>query len=81
MHTTFKYDGKDYPYSGSPNYDTLSLKRVNATTVKSVLKKDGKVIGQTTRTLSGHGKVMTLSSKGTNAKGVPFNDVTVFDRQ
>jgi hypothetical protein len=27
--STFKYDGKDYPITGSADYDTLSLKRIN----------------------------------------------------
>src|SRR5665213_2139973 len=43
--STFKYDGKDYAISGSSDYDTLALKRVNGSTTKAVLKKDGKIIG------------------------------------
>jgi len=79
--STFKYDGKDYPITGSPDYDTLSLKRVNRTTVKSVLKKDGKVIGFTTRTVTAHGKVLTLSSSGKDAKGTRFHQIAVYDKQ
>ena len=79
--STFKYDGKDYPITGSADYDTLSLKRVNATTVKSVQKRDGKVIGWTTRTVSSHGKVLTLSSHGTDAKGAKFKSAAVYDKQ
>jgi len=79
--STFKYDGKDYPISGSADYDTLALKRVNATTVKSSQKKDGKVVAWTTRTVSAHGKVMTLTSKGKNAKGESYHNVAVFDKQ
>jgi hypothetical protein len=81
MRTTFNYDGKDYPYTGSPNYDSLSLKRVNGSTVKSVLKKDGKVVGSTTRTVSAHGKVLTLSTKSTDVKGVAHDEVAVYDKQ
>ncbi len=79
--STFKYDGKDYSITGSPDYDTLSLKRLNGTTVKSTLKKDGKVVGSTIRTLSAHGKVLTLSSKGKSAKGRTFHIVSVYDKQ
>jgi hypothetical protein len=79
--STFKYDGKDYPITGSPDYDTLSLKRVNRTTVKSLLKKDGKVIGFTTRTITAHGKVLTLSSSGKDAKGTHFHQIAVYDKQ
>jgi hypothetical protein len=78
---TFKYNGKDYPISGSADYDTLAVKRVNRTTTKSVLKKDGKVIGHTTRSVTSHGKVLTLSSKGKDAKGAAFSQVAVYDKQ
>jgi hypothetical protein len=79
--TTFKYDGKDYAFKNAPNFDTLSLKQVDAHTVKSTQKRDGKVVGMTTRTVSADGKVLTLASKGTNPKGVAFDDVMVFDKQ
>lgn len=81
IQTTFQYDGKDYPYSGSPIFDSLSLKRVNGTTVKSTLKKDGKVVGTTTRTLSAGGKVLTLHTQSTDPKGVHHDEVAVYDRQ
>jgi len=79
--STFKYDGKDYPITGSPDFDTLSLKRLNGSTVRSTLKKGGKTLGTTVRTLSGHGKVLTLSSKGKDAKGAAFDNVAVYDKQ
>ena len=79
--STFKYDGKDYRISGSADYDTLSLKRIDANTVKSAQKKDGKLIGSTVRTVSAHGNVLTLNSIGTNAKGGSFHNVMVFDRK
>jgi hypothetical protein len=80
-HSTFKYDGKDYPIAGTPDYDTLVLKRIDSNTVKSKQKKAGKVIGSTTRTISKDGKVMTLASKGTRTDGVTFDDVMVFDKK
>jgi hypothetical protein len=79
--STFKYDGKDYPATGSPDYDTLAPKRLNGNTVRVDLKKGGKVVGTTIRTLSARGKVLTLSSKGKDAKGGTFDTVMVFDRQ
>ncbi len=78
--STFKYDGKDYKITGSADYDTLSLKRLNGT-VRSDLKKGGKVVGTTIRTLSGHGKIMTLASKGKGATGATFDNVMVFDKK
>jgi opacity protein-like surface antigen len=79
--STFKYDGKDYKITGSADYDTLSLKRLNGSTVRTDLKKGGKVVGTTVRTLSGHGKVLTLASKGTGATGAAFDNVMVFDKK
>jgi hypothetical protein len=79
--STFKYDGKDYPVTGSPDFDTLALKRVNGSTVTGVQKKNGKIVARTTRTISGHGKVLTLSGKGKDAKGASYHNIMVFDKQ
>ncbi len=37
-----KTDGKDYPLSGTPNADKVSVKRVDANTIETTWKKDGK---------------------------------------
>jgi hypothetical protein len=78
---TFKYDGKAYPMKGAPDFDALSLRRVNGSTVTSVLLKSGKKVGVTTRTISGHGKILTLSTKVTGADGKAQSVVLVFDKQ
>lgn len=79
--STLTYDGKDCAITGNPMYDTLSLTKVNGSTVKSELKKDGKVVGHTTRAISGKGKVLTLSTAMKTAKGGTTHDVAVFDKQ
>lgn len=78
---TFQFDGKDYPVTGSSIYDTLSLKRVSARTVAFTGKKAGKVTETGTRKVSADGKVLTVSFHGTDANGVSFDNVEVFDRQ
>jgi hypothetical protein len=78
---TLTYDGNDCAETGSSEFDTLSLKKVNGTTVKAELKKAGKVVGTTTRTLSGGGKVLTLSTSMKTAKGGTTHDVAVYDKQ
>ena len=78
---TLTYDGKDCAFTGSPDFDSLSLKKINGTTVKSQQKKGGKAVGTTTRTVSDHGKVLTLSSSLKTAKGGTIHDVTVYDKQ
>ncbi len=79
--STFKTDGKDYPVTGATNFDALSLKQVDSHTVHSVQKKGGKVIGESTRTVSADGKTLTLKSKGTSATGGSYDNVMVYDRK
>ena len=79
--STFKYDNKAYQWTGSADYDAISLKRVNGSTVTAVLMKTGKTVGTTTRSISGHGKVLTLSTKLTGADGKASSTVLVFDKQ
>ena len=79
--STFKYDGKDYAITGSSDFDTFSGKKVNASTVKVVLKKGGKVVGSGTRTFSDHGKVFTLSSKVKGPDGKSYTSSMVFEKQ
>jgi hypothetical protein len=78
---TLTYDGKDCAITGNPAFDTLSLTKINGTTVKSELKKDGKIVGHSTRTISGKGQVLTLSTALKTAKGGTTHDVAVFDKQ
>ena len=33
--TTFHYDGKDYPVTGSPDFDTISARRIDAGTIET----------------------------------------------
>jgi len=79
--STFKYDGRAYAMKGSADYDAITLKQVNATTVKSIMMKAGKPVGTTTRTISAKGKVLTLSTKATDASGKTYDNVAVYDKQ
>jgi hypothetical protein len=38
-----KFDGKEYPITGDPDNDSVSLQRVNEREIKFTLKKAGKV--------------------------------------
>jgi hypothetical protein len=78
---TAQYDGKDYPVTGNPNADTISIKRIDAYTTESTLKKGGKVTTTARRVVSKDGKTLTLTIKGTNAQGQPTDNVAVYDRQ
>jgi len=78
---TVNYDGKDRPQTGDPDADTLSLKRIDTYLSEFTEKKDGKVVITGTRTISKDGKTMTITTKGTNAKGQTINDVEVFEKR
>jgi hypothetical protein len=78
---TAKFDGKDYPMTGNPDSDMISLRRIDSSTVESTQKRGGKVVVTATRIVSRDGKVLTVKSKGTNAKGETINNVAVFDKK
>jgi hypothetical protein len=78
---TVNTDGKDRPATGLADLDALSLKRIDAFTVEFTQKKAGKVVATGTRVISKDGKVMTITTKGTNAKGQAFNNAQVFEKR
>jgi hypothetical protein len=78
---TAKYDGKDYPVTGSDLYDTITLERIDAQTIEAALKKSGKVVSNARRVVSKDGKVMTLTITGTNPKGEKMLNVAVYEKQ
>jgi hypothetical protein len=81
-HTEFTaaYDGKDYPLTGSPIADTVSLKMDGKTRIRTD-KKGGKVVMTYTSTVSADGKTFTVRQKGTNEKGEAVNNTAVFVKQ
>jgi len=79
--TTYQLNGKDFPVTGNPDYDSLSGTQLNRSTAKFTLKKGGKAIGATTRTVSKDGKTLTSKSKSTTAQGAESENVLVFDKQ
>jgi hypothetical protein len=78
---TFKTDGKDYPITGSKDFDTVAVRKVNGSTTKFTLKNAGKIVGHGSRTVSAHGKLLTLTQKVTGADGKPYASKAVFDKQ
>ncbi len=78
---TAKYDDKDNPVTGSPDFNSVALKRIDAHTVESTTKKDGTVMLMSRTVISHDGKTRTLTSKGKNAAGQHVNNVVVYDKQ
>jgi hypothetical protein len=79
--STYKTDGKYYPITGSGDFDTVAVRKVNGSTTKFTLKKAGKIVGHGNRTISAHGKVLTLTTKVIGADGKPYSTKAVFDKQ
>ena len=67
----FLRKANDYPFVGAQNYDTIALKRINASTFTSEIKKADKVVLTVKNTVSPDGKTITLHCEGTNAQGQP----------
>jgi len=77
---TAHYDGKEYPVTGNPTADMISIKKIDDHTGESTFKKDGKVTATNVRKLSADGKTLTITSKGTTVDGKPRHDVQVFTK-
>src|ERR1700730_8642879 len=78
---TAKYDGKDYPITGNPNADTVALERLDASTIRSTIKKGDQVVMTVTSAISKDGATRTSTFKGKNAEGQDVNNVVVYDKQ
>ena len=79
---TANYDGKDTPIVGHhPDADTLARSHVNASTVRTVYKKGGKVTLTQTSEVSSDGKTRTVRTTGVNARGEKVNNVAVYEKQ
>jgi hypothetical protein len=76
-----KFDGKDYPATGLPYGDTVSVKRIDANTIQATIKKGGQVVMTVTSKVSADGKTRTSTFKGKDAQGHAVNNVVVYDKQ
>ena len=75
-----RFDGKDYPVTGTPSYNMVSVRRINSSTFNVKMKKGGEVIVDTTYTVAPDGK--SLTRKGTATHGPDVNQFNEwFDRQ
>jgi hypothetical protein len=77
---TAKYDGKDYPMTGTApgGVDMIAIKRVNANTTEATQKKAGKVVANTRVEVSKDGKVTTITSKSAVDSS---HYIAVYDKQ
>jgi hypothetical protein len=76
-----RFDGKDYLVTGLPEADTIVLKRVNANTIETISKKNGKPVMTTRSVVSKDGKTRTSTQTGQNANGQNVKNTLVYDKQ
>jgi hypothetical protein len=81
VHGPYLYDGKSYPLTGAPGYDSASYKINNDSTDEITRTKAGKVIQTVTEVLSEDGKSLTFTIKGINANGQQINNVAIYEKQ
>lgn len=73
-------DGKDYPYE-SPVVDAISMTRIDANTLDTTAKKEGKVIAHGRRVLSPDSQTMTITQSGYTPDGTWYNNLSVYHKQ
>jgi hypothetical protein len=80
---TVKFDGKDYPVTGSApgGFDMISIKRINEHSYEATQKRAGKAAGTSKVAISKDGKVATVTIKGTDANGKAIGSTSVYEKQ
>lgn len=78
---TGKFDGKDYPVTGDPASDVRSYKTVNDRTLDLTVKKSGTVTVTGRIAVSADGKIRTVTTTGTDAKGKKSTSMAVYDKK
>jgi hypothetical protein len=79
--TTYQLNGKDFPVTGTADYDSLSAKPINSNKAEFTLKKAGKQIGTTSRTVSQDGKTLTAKTNVMTAAGEKSENTLVFEKK
>jgi hypothetical protein len=78
--TTLRDGKEEAPVSGNPMFDVVTATRESATAGTNVYKKAGKVVMTTKAAISADGKTMTLTSTGTDPKGLAIHNVQVYTK-
>lgn len=73
-------DGRDFPVTGSPDMDVLSVK-VSGRQAQYVAKREGRVTMGGNRSITSNGKTMTITLSGRDAQNQVVKQLLVFERQ
>jgi hypothetical protein len=78
--TAYKFDGKDYPLTGTLIANTVSSKRIDHLITESLWKKDGTVVLTVRVAVSADGKTLIATRTGMGRQEQTTQDVMVYDR-
>ena len=78
---TAGFDGKDYAVKGNPDWDAVSIKRVDPQTIEFVRKRAGQVVQNARSVVAKDGRTRTVTVTGVNAQGQKMSTVGVYDRK
>jgi hypothetical protein len=71
----------EYPVMGTPAYDTIKLKRIDARTAEAVLSHAGRVFGTARRIISQDGRTLTIMFRQEDRGGNLQNNVAIYRKQ
>ena len=74
-----EYD-REYPVSGTEEYDHILLKRIDERTAQAVLSHAGRVYGVTRRVIAPSGATMTITLKRESSSGPSVLNTAVYER-
>jgi hypothetical protein len=78
---TATFDGKDAAVKGSPDWDAISVRRVDSHTLEFTRKRGGKMVQTATSVVSKDGKTRTITTAGVNAQGTKISTIGVYERK
>ncbi|NLH15633.1 MAG: hypothetical protein GX455_03535 [Phycisphaerae bacterium] len=75
-----KFDGRDYPVSGTSFADTVSYRLLAPDTIEGIAKKDGVVVVKETAVLSEDGKTIRVTYRSFDKEGNTLTNHGLFER-
>ena len=76
---TANYD-REYPVTGTQEYDHVVLKRIDRYTSEAVLSHAGRVFGTARRVIAADGKSMTITFRRDSESGVSVLNVAYYEK-
>jgi len=76
---TANYD-REYPVTGTEEYDHVVLKRIDRYTSEAVLSHAGRVFGTARRVIAADGKSMTITFRRDSESGVSVLNVAYYEK-